>query len=72
MAFCVISYHFGLSFIMSSCNKLLYFLVPDGYVTYKRVYRKPESWMTLESKLTKLHVSTEGTIEDERGFLQVA
>ncbi|BFZ02721.1 hypothetical protein BsWGS_05759 [Bradybaena similaris] len=44
--------------------------MPDGFITYKRVYRKPECWMTLESKLTKLHVSTEGTIEDERGFLQ--
>ncbi|CAG5132498.1 unnamed protein product, partial [Candidula unifasciata] len=43
---------------------------PDGNVTYKRVYSHPVVWQTNEKKLSNLHVSSEGTIEDARGFLQ--
>lgn len=50
------------------------FLVPTGTVSFKRqVLDKPPRWESCQNRLTQLHVTAQGTIEDDgNGMLQVS
>lgn len=64
---------------MICCNfviiEVLHCTAPTGVVTFSRYYVVKEAlpnWAEVQSKLPRLHISSEGTIEDEgQGMLQV-